>query len=112
MAASKARVLWAVFDSDGYECSDFIGAFDTEAQAGEVAEKVRESYREAYAKFFEDEWPGTVSVLPRRINEWDGSVIARNKHLAEAGPEYRKARRAAVSEAKTKHQSRDERGEE
>lgn len=33
--------LYAVFHGDGYECSDFVGVFETEAQANICADAVR-----------------------------------------------------------------------
>ncbi len=60
-------IVYAVFNSDGYECSDLIGVFESQETADEAAAKIRAAILDYYARRKAErnasfEWAGSVDV--------------------------------------------------
>jgi hypothetical protein len=74
--------IFCVFNSDGYECSDFEGAFLTEPEAEIAAGKIREVELANYAfmgrrnvedgfSAREGDWPGSVDVVEITLGQYE-----------------------------------------
>lgn len=59
-------IVYAVFNSDGCECSDLVGVFDTKKEAQLVAAQVEYFPRELHSHLWDGrkdiEWMGSVAV--------------------------------------------------
>lgn len=51
--------LFAVYHSDGYECCDFVGCFETEAEAKTCAAAVKANVQQYWERIWAD--PGGLS---------------------------------------------------
>ena len=57
LIASDGRIfIFAVFDSDGYECKDFVGAFETDNEAELFAEGLRMNDLQEWEDRYQDEY--------------------------------------------------------
>lgn len=71
------EVVWAVFDNDGYECSNFVGVFASQEDAEAVRARIEAGNRKYYAELMkrcerEDAvWPGSVTVKSLIIGEYE-----------------------------------------
>lgn len=71
--------LYAVFHGDGYECSDFVGIFETEDQANVCAEALKIRVQENWVTLWEGsplegfrEGPADIiSVVPVTVGKYE-----------------------------------------
>lgn len=66
-------VVWAVFDNDGYECSDFVGVFETEEEANKVAARITELYQDYYRQelYRGLKWKGDIEVKSVFLGQYE-----------------------------------------
>lgn len=64
------EIVWCVFDNDGSECSDFLGAFDSEYAAHKFRDRMEEFHKRFYAEVLTKfEWSGSVEVTSVTLGE-------------------------------------------
>jgi hypothetical protein len=64
-------MVWAVFDADRYECVNFVGVFELEADARLAAERIEGLNKRFYAEHMESEWRGRVEVRCLVLGEYE-----------------------------------------
>jgi hypothetical protein len=71
-------IVYIVFNADGYECKDFVGAFESEAAALAAAQRIEGLIRRFYAERMEGrlEWAGAVTVEPVVLGDYDLPGVA------------------------------------
>jgi hypothetical protein len=66
--------IWIVSQGDGYECLDFIGAFESEDQANAAAVVLRADMLASYGELHNDKGhpcPGYVEVKPVILGQYE-----------------------------------------
>ena len=70
ISSDGKQFIWVIFDSDGYECSDFVGAFVSEDEAMKVCQLINEMKNRFYAEILKTERLGTTEVKMVTLGEY------------------------------------------